>query len=212
MVSLELFTKYYTIGCIAQFKETYPANPLYKLLNGTVNDEYMYQIFECTSAELSEYMMLKKKFFAKHKIKFKYKKAIKASLADPDVKAWFDYCVDFLKEHLDYIYRDFCKNTDVKEIYRALFVNSADDIDLDNLGHSWTYDLDMAKTWAYNKTGNMNKYIVCAENNPNNVHWPSTILHYAIWTDPLEHTGERELKLKNNSKIKVKWIKNFGHI
>ena len=41
MVSLELFTKYYTIGCIAQFKETYPANPLYKLLNGTVNDEYI---------------------------------------------------------------------------------------------------------------------------------------------------------------------------
>lgn len=77
MVSLELFTKYYTIGCIAQFKETYPANPLYKLLNGTANDEYMYQIFECTSAELAEYMMLKKSFSLLIRLSLSIKKRLR---------------------------------------------------------------------------------------------------------------------------------------
>lgn len=51
-----------------------------------------------------------------------------------------------------------------------------------------------------------------AVNDPDNVRWEDTIMHYAVWTDPEEQTGERELKIKDNSKIKVKWIKNYGHI
>lgn len=211
MIDYEFFQQWYMSGSIQQFRGNINKdNPLYQALNSSMTDDYMYYVLGTTNSEVEEYRRKMKEFGKR--CKFVTKAQMDMINSDPEIRSWFNYCFDFVKDHLEYIYEHFVEATSSPYIYRALFVRDKSQINTELLGHSWTYSEEMAETWRYNKTGCTHKYIVKAVNDESNINWRSTVFHYAIWSHPMDDSGEREIKLKSNVKPEIIGIRDYGHI
>lgn len=84
-------------------------------------------------------------------------------------------------------------------IYRTIKVKSINDIDLDNLGESWSFDKDSAINFANNEgRGN---YLLIAKTNFNNVDWEKTIELYYQFSKGNDSYDENEIYVMDNDNI-----------
>jgi len=83
-------------------------------------------------------------------------------------------------------------------IYRSIKVKSIEDIDMDYLGESWSFDLESARNFGFQNGSNI---ILSAIINSNNVNWEESLKRYLIFS-PGDFDDENEIVVNNTNKLK----------
>lgn len=116
-------------------------------------------------------------------------------------------------EYANYIIGLFDSFPDEFPIYRAIRVKSTDDIKMDDLGESWSFDLESAKQFGYHNGSN---FILSAIVNSENVDWYESMYRYLRFSDGNDSDDENEIvvidtnELKNITISKIKETKEIG--
>jgi hypothetical protein len=98
-------------------------------------------------------------------------------------------------------------------IYRAIKVNSNEDIDMSYLGESWSFDLQSAKEFGRHNGSNI---ILSAIVTDDNINWNESLWRYLRFSDSGDSDDENEIvvedtdKLKNLTINKMKEAKEIG--
>jgi len=98
-------------------------------------------------------------------------------------------------------------------VYRSISVKSVDDINMDDLGESWSFDLQSAKEFGYHNGSNI---ILSAIVTSDNVDWYESMHLYLRFTTGEDSEDENEIvvidtdKLKNLTISKIKEAKEIG--
>jgi len=98
-------------------------------------------------------------------------------------------------------------------IYRSIRVKSIDDIDMEYLGESWSFDLESAKEFGSHNGSNI---MLSAIVNENNVNWLETLSRYFLFSvgDTIEDENEIVVietnELENVTVSKMKEAKEIG--
>ena len=94
------------------------------------------------------------------------------------------------------------------QIYRAILVDTIDDIDFEYLGDSWSFEKQSAIDFA-NKQ-NLGNVLISAETNPDNVNWLETVKLFFIYSKNYDGYDENEIRIIDPSvvfNIKTEYIK-----
>lgn len=95
-------------------------------------------------------------------------------------------------------------------IFRTIRVNSLDEIRLDYLGDSWSYEKQSALNFASNHNGG--NVLLSAYIPKDSVDWKATLKNHFLFSDEMDDFNEDEIKVDDFDKIqdlKVEWIKNI---
>lgn len=84
-------------------------------------------------------------------------------------------------------------------IYRSIKVHSKEDIDLDDLGESWSYDKDSAINFAENHAGG--NYLLSGRTNFTNVDWKTTLKLFYKFSRRFDGYDENEINIINSDEI-----------
>jgi len=84
-------------------------------------------------------------------------------------------------------------------IYRSIKVHSKEDIDLDDLGESWSYDKDSAINFAKNQAGG--NYLLSGRTNFTNVDWKTTLELFYMFSRRFDGYDENEINIINSDEI-----------
>ena len=101
-------------------------------------------------------------------------------------------------------------------IYRSMSLKSMNDINMENLGESWSFDLESAKQFAYHNNWNGIKIILSAIVNSDNINWYESMYRYLRFTTGYDELDENEIvvidtnRLKNVTISKIKDAKEIG--
>jgi hypothetical protein len=98
-------------------------------------------------------------------------------------------------------------------VYRSIKVDSNEDIDMEDLGESWSFDLQSAKEFGRHNGSNI---ILSAIVTDDNVDWYESLWRYLRFSDSGDSDDENEIvvedtnKLKNLTISKMKESKEMG--
>jgi len=85
-------------------------------------------------------------------------------------------------------------------VYRSIKVKSEQDIDMDDLGESWSFDLESARNFGY---GNGSNIILSAIVTSDNIDWYESMHRYLIFS-PGDFDDENEIVVRNTD-----WLKDL---
>ena len=116
----------------------------------------------------------------------------------PDAECMFNTKENAIK-HGNYIADVFNSFPKKFPIYRAISVNSNKEIrDIDDLGESWSFDLDSAKNFGRHNGSNI---IMAAFVNDDNIDWEKSLGLYVIFSHLADFDSEHEIVVKDTSKL-----------
>lgn len=84
-------------------------------------------------------------------------------------------------------------------IYRSIKVYSKEDIDLNDLGESWSYDKESAINFAKNQAGG--NYLLSARTNFTNVDWKNTLELFYKFSRGYDGYDENEINIIDSDEI-----------
>jgi len=85
-------------------------------------------------------------------------------------------------------------------VYRSIKVKSEQDIDMDDLGESWSFDLESARNFGY---GNGSNIMLSAIVTRDNIDWYESMHRYLIFS-PGDYDDENEIVVRNTD-----WLKDL---
>lgn len=85
------------------------------------------------------------------------------------------------------------------KIYRAILVDTIDDIDFDYLGNSWSFEKQSAINFANNQ--NLGNVLISAETKFDNVNWLETVKLFFIFSKNYDGYDENEIRIIDPSDV-----------
>lgn len=83
-------------------------------------------------------------------------------------------------------------------VYRSIKVKSEEDIDMDDLGESWSFDLESARRFGH---GNGSNILLSATVTRDNIDWYESMHRYLIFS-PGDYDDENEIVVRDTNRLR----------